>query len=214
MKNILAVVIGFVFVVGYAQNDSILVSSTNFFKDGLYPTYFDFRHNTPIPASDVTAKIHGSTKGVYLKIRNNSKVVYLKNGKKIKAKVSALWGFVEDEKLYFNRKGKFYPVDYLGAISVFTISVTNTSLISGNQNFQDFHTGGNGVIAEDVLTPCVFSYYNGKIYFALRNKLSDLFKPEPEIYNEFEKMTPESQRALLLQYTNRFNKLHPMYILK
>jgi hypothetical protein len=190
-----------------AQKDSVLAKIDSSFTKGIYLKYSDFRCNRPIPVDSITCKKNNEATDIYTKLKNNNHITYTKNGKAVKIPVGAIWGYMENKKLYVYFEGKFEPVNYPGAICNFW------ALTYHKEPHLTFNSY-KGVMVNKAFQPFIMSFYNGKIAYASYDELCKLLKPDAVLYEEYKSLDKEKRSEQLKQYIIKYNKTHPIYILK
>src|SRR5258708_5139670 len=120
----------------YSKADSVAYSRDFTLYEGLYLTYWDFRHNWPIPKEKILTKINKDQLDFYGKLIEEDKIEYVeRDGNNSTIRSEKVWGFCQNNVIYLNINKSFFRIPVFGTISYFLASVDVTVYSPGYNVF-------------------------------------------------------------------------------
>ncbi|MBA3679936.1 MAG: hypothetical protein H0W73_01920 [Bacteroidetes bacterium] len=184
----------------FGQKDSL--SSSNILKPGIYLTFGDFKANKPLPFDSISFKDDNKTDNILAKLKKNTSVNYIKNGKAGRINSSFIWGFTDDKKLYVNFNSTFNKASYVGSICTFFSYITK---------MQDTRPGSRDAKFQSYKAFALFimNFEDGIAVEATPKKLSKLLKKDPLLFQEYDALDKDKKHNLMEGFVKRFNEANP-----
>lgn len=195
------------------QTDSILSTDSTFFKDGLYVTYFDFRHNFNLPKDLIKTNIDKDAIDFYTKITSTQVINYLSSGNSYTLEPKKIWGYVQNQTLFLNFNGVFYRVPIFGAISYFAGIVEVTGYYNGVYDPM-FGSGMGRTVKTQELKEFTMNYYTGIVKGFDMEEIDLLLSKDDEVYKQFKSLSRRKRSKQASRFIRMYNERHPVYYLK
>jgi len=190
----------------FGQKDSL--SFSNILKLGIYLTFEDFKVNKPLPFDSISFKDANKTDNVLAKLKKNTSVNYIKNGKAGRINSSFIWGFTDDKKLYVNFNSTFNKASYVGFICTF-FSYTNKMHDMRSRSFNSQFPMHGSLDTYKALTLFIMNFEDGIAVEATPKKLSKLLKKDLILFQEYDALDKDKKHYLMEGFVKRFNDAHP-----
>ncbi len=206
MKKLIFVFLLITSVAGRAQQDSIAYSHEFDFKEGVYLTYYQFKHNLPIPVSAIVSS-YPKTQLDFLTEVTDQKFIEIKDaaGNTQKVESSTLWGYCRNRSVYVNFNKQFNKLNTIGTLCYFTSSVTCSTGMPDPMGMPSTY---------EELRQFVYDTKTNKVYdFNVKN-MEELLKNDEELYNKFMAMKKREKADVIFVLLRKYNERHPFYILK
>lgn len=193
-----------------AQNDSSLYQVGMPLNDGVYLTYWDFRHNNPVLKENIEFGKNKEQLDYVGKALEQEKLNYKLNGNALSINSKEVWGYVQNGTFYVNYQSKFYRIPVFGAIS-FLVAMVEVK----QSGFYDPRFGGyTGGMVTTEQREFVMNFYEGKLTELRQNEVELLLSRDKALYEEFSKLSNRKQKEQLYRYIRRYNENNPVYFLK
>lgn len=190
----------------FGQKDSL--SPSDLLKPGIYLTFGDFKANNPIPFDSISFKDDNKTDNVLTKLKKNTSINYIKNGKAGRNNSAFIWGFTDDKKLYVNFNSAFNKASYVGSICTF-FSYTNKTYDTRPMYNPKFPTSQGSYGTQKTLTLFIMDREDGIATECTPKKLSKLLKKDDALYKEYDALDKNKKHTLMEGFVKRFNETHP-----
>lgn len=213
MRSILSIFV--LFISGYvlSQSDSVKITELQPFKDGLYFTNDDHRHNKAIPKENIITTINKDQIDFYYKVTSTPKIEYSLGATTYSIEPSHIWGFVQNGTLFVNYKGIFYRVPVFGAISYFAGVVEVTGYYTGVYDPM-FGVGTGRAVKTKELNEFIVSYFNGNVVPFDMDYLDLLLSTDETVYKEYKNLSRRKRRKQVTRFIRMYNERHPVHYLK
>lgn len=193
-----------------AQNDSSLYHVGMPLNDGVYLTYWDFRHNNPVLKENIEFGKNKEQLDYVGKALEQEKLNYKLNGNTLSINSKEVWGYVQNGTFYVNYQTKFYRIPVFGAIS-FLVAMVEVK----QSGFYDPRFGGyTGGMVTNEQREFVMNFYEGKLSELRQDEVEVLLSRDKALYEEFSKLSNRKQKEQLYRYIRRYNENNPVYFLK
>lgn len=204
------------FFKGYSQGDSVAFSMNFPLYEGLYLEYTDMRHNWPIAKEKIITKINKDQLDFYSKLMEGDKIEFIeRDGSQTFIQPSKVWGYCQNNVIYINYQKNFCRIPVFGAISFFVgvVEVINYTPGYGGV-FINSPTGAGNPTKVKELREFLFHFYSGELVPFSTDKVLEFLKPDPDIYNEYNKLSKKKKKELFSKYIRMYNEKHPVYFPK
>lgn len=193
-----------------AQQDSVLYDTSKPLPDGVFLTYWDFRHNQPVLKEQVVSDMNPELLDYVGKALEKEKLVYKQDGNTLNIASKEVWGYVQNGTYYVNYKGKFYRIPVFGAISYF-IAIVEVK----QSGFYDPRFGtytGSTVTQEQ--REFYMNFYDGVLRELKQDEVERILERDKSLYAEFAALSKRKQKEQLYRFIRRYNESHPVYFLR
>jgi hypothetical protein len=191
----------------HAQKDSVIYNSDFKFKDGLYLSFENFRHNKPILKSAIISDFNHEEIDFLRKVVSTKSISY-KDSAGITREISPgrLWGFCENSSVYIRYNGDFNKIVVMGSICHFTAMYT-TYLSTGPTTPSGTTTGA----PVESMQQYVLDMQTGSVLDFILPNMEAIFKRDPELYKEFMALKKGKRKKMMFFYLRKYNEKHPVY---
>ncbi len=193
-----------------AQNDSVSFNPIFGISDGIYLSYYDFRHGISIKKSDIISNLDTTQIDFISKVLSQNKFQFIKQGQTNTNESKKVWGYFQNNALYLAYNDVFNRVPVFGAISYF---VANVKVVSPGYYDPRFGIQGSTVTTTE-LKEFLMSFYDGSIQEFTMQRAETLMSTDKAFYNEIQKLSSRQKRKQIYSLIRRFNGLHPVFILR
>ncbi|HQQ93649.1 MAG TPA: hypothetical protein PLQ93_03775 [Bacteroidia bacterium] len=192
-----------------AQSDSVVYKPENPPADGVYQTYFDFRHNKAILKEDIVLKADPEQLDYVGKAMEKDKLVYRVQNSEYSMATKDVWGYVQNGTFYLNYLGKFYRVPVFGAISYLVAMVEVKQ-----SGFYDPRFGTySGSTTTYEQREFYLNFYEGRMKELNSADIEKLFSRDQPLYEEYMALSQRKRKEQLYRYIRKFNENNPVYFL-
>lgn len=207
MKAILTLSI-FISGILNAQKDSVLYNSDFRFKDGIYLTFENFRHNKPVPKEDIISDFNREEIDFVRNVVSIKMISYKDNAGIVREIAPAkLWGFCENNSVYIRFSGDFNKIVVMGNICHFTALYT-TYLSGGPTSPSGTMTGA----PVESVQQYVLDMKTGKVFDFVLPNMEKLYERDEVLYKEFMSMKKGKRRKMIFFYLRKYNERNPLHI--
>ena len=199
----------------YSQADSVAYSKDFTLYEGLYLTYWDFRHNWPIPKEKILTKINKDQLDFYGKLIEEDNIEYIeRDGNNSVIKSDKVWGFCQNNVIYLNINKSFFRIPVFGAISYFLASIDVTVYSPGYNVFINGPPSGSSRTNAKEIHEFILDFYTGKIVDYNLTNLEEMLKKDAEIYFEYDALSKKKKKEMANRFIRKYNEKHPVYFPK
>lgn len=193
----------------FSQNDSTILDPRFGLNDGVFLSYYDFRHNHPILKSDLITNLDTNQIDFIAKALSHEKFKFQKDGSVNTMESKKVWGFFQNNALHLCYNSEFYRVPVFGVISylVATVKVINPG-------YYDPRFGQIGNTTTTELKEFLMSIYDGSIQEFTIQRAEELMSTDKVFFEEYRKLSVNKRRKQIYGNIRRFNTLHPIYFLR
>jgi len=196
---------------GAVPPDSIAYSKDFVFKEGLYVSYEQFKHNSPVEIKKIIFD-YDKTKLDFLKaVTGKKEIVFLNDSnQKVIIKTSDIWGYCQNQAIYIRYSDDFFRVPIVGNICHFlgyqyvSGGYSNPNIFGGSQTFQ-------GAVKEQ--TQFIFDNQTMQIMMFDVNTIDLILERDGELHKEFIALSNKKKRQSTFLYLRKYNEKHPLYFL-
>ncbi len=193
-----------------AQNDSIPLNVIFGISDGVYLSYFDFRHGHAIKKADIVSKLDSSQIDFMTKVLSQDKFQFSKDGQLNTMESKKVFAYFQNNALHLAYNDEFYRVPVFGAISYLVAKVK--VITPGYYDPRFGYQTGSTTTTE--LKEFLMSVYDGSIQEFTLQRAENLMSTDKTYYEEIKKLSAKNRRKQIYSLIRRFNELHPVYVLK
>ena len=176
------------------------------FKEGIYLTYDQFKHDTPISNLRIISKYDKHEIGFLSKLVLKKKISYLDSvGNKQEVTTGNIWGYSNNNIVYINLNGEFNRIPIIGNICHFTAIVTVY-----NELYESNAYDPGGYAARE-FRQYILDFETGKILLYTINNLEFILKRDQQLYGEFSALKKRQKKKSKFIYLRKYNERHPLY---
>ena len=210
MKNLFTFLFSFISLIAFSQGDSIAYSRDYEFKEGIFLTVDQFKHNNPIPKSSIVSEIHKSQID-FLKQIIVQKIIVFKDtsGKEQKLETASIWGYYQNRTVYINFNKEFNRLNVIGTLCHFTATI-KTAITYHDPMNNNFGMGLNNAVEE--LRQFVFDTQTNKVYDFDEKNMEMLLKTDMVLYSQFIALKRRQKSDAIFVYLRKYNEKHPLYL--
>ncbi|NPA69050.1 MAG: hypothetical protein GXO50_10615 [Chlorobi bacterium] len=182
------------------------------FKDGIFLNFEQLKNNSPVPKSQIQTTLDYNDFDFYERLFRDKEfiTIYDNLGVRKKIKIKNIWGFSDKGVLYININNEFNRIPVFGSISHFVAEQTV-------REYNPYYYGYSSYYYDDpynvktVTVQYLLDFETGKLYEFTVNSVEKLISRDPELYEEFSKLSPRKKKKLKFLYIRKYNQKHPVY---
>ncbi len=184
------------------------------FSDGIFLNFQQVKDNNPIPKSQILTTIDYNSFDFYNRLFENKYItVYDNLGIQKKILVKSIWGFSDKGVLYINLNDEFNRIPVFGSISHFTANKTVQEYDPYRYN-NSYYYYNEPYSTKTVMVQYLLDFETGKVYVFSVNSVESILMKDPELYEEFSKLSNRKKKKLKFLYVRKYNQKHPIYFPK
>lgn len=193
-----------------AQEDSVQYQVGMQIPDGVYLSFWDFRHNQVIGKEQIVSDMNPELLDYVGKALEKEKLVYKIKGNSVNIASKEVWGYVQNGTFYVNYQGKFYRIPVFGAISYF-IAVVEVK----QSGYYDprFGTYSGSVVTQEQ-REFYMNFHEGVLRELKTEEVEIFLGRDKTLYEEYQALNKRKQKEQLDRVIRRYNENHPVYFLK
>lgn len=205
-----------------ADTSNMVMYTPDFeFTDGIYLTFEQVRHNSPIPKSRLITDVDYSSKDFFEQVLDNKNIYFFNNvGMKQQVKTSDIWGFSRNGVLYIAMEEGFYRITIIGSICHFVATVTTYD----TRYYDPYHYnpyyynnyyrygGYPATFSSNELRQYLLDFDTGEVLDYNRERLEILLMKDPELHDEYSQLRRKKKKQLKFLYLRKYNERNPLYI--
>ncbi len=188
------------------------------FKDGLYFNFLQVKNNSPIKKSQIVTNLDYKRYDFFERLFEEKTItVYDNMGVKKVVSTNDIWGFSNKGVLYINLNEEFNRIPVFGSISHFIANKTYVEYDPyryGSYNSYNNYNRYDNQTTKTVLIQYLLDFETGKIYDFSYKSVELLISKDPDLYEEFSKLSTRKKKKLKFLYIRKYNKKHPVYFPK
>ncbi|MDX2414402.1 MAG: hypothetical protein QNK33_04365 [Bacteroidales bacterium] len=219
-----------------AQDEEMVLYTPDFrFKDGIYLNFDQVKINSPIPKAKIVTSADYNSRDFFAQIfESESLYFYDAMGIRQELDKNSIWGYSRNGILYIQEQGEFQRITFVGSLCHFVADITtqdrryyndpysnryNPYSYSANSYYNSYSPYGYSpympvTTSRNELRQYVIEFESGrKVEYEVRN-VEVLLMKDPEIYDEFVRLSRKKKKQMLFYYIRKFNEKHPLYIPK
>ncbi len=199
---------------GDIRKDKVKYTPAFKFKDGIFINFQQVKDNNPVPKSQILTTIDYNTFDFYNKLFLNKYITIYDNlGIQKKINTSRIWGFSNRGVLFINLNDEFNRIPVFGSISHFTANKTIQEYDPYRYN-NSYYYYNDPYSEKTVLMQYLLDFDTGKIYNFDVKSVEAVISKDPELYEEFSKLSKRKKNKLKFVYIRKYNQKHPIYFPK
>lgn len=219
---------GIIYVI-YCQEKEVMVKySPDFrFTDGIYLNFDQVKENDPISKAKLLTSANYNDRDFFDKVLANDKIYFYDNlGVRQEVGKSSIWGFARNGVLYIQVQANFNRITFVGSICHFVADITTYdyryspygyynpySYNSYYSPYGSFYSPyGQTTVARNELKQYVIEFETGKMLDYDVESLEILLMSDPELYDQFIKLTSKQKKEQMFVFIRKFNEKNPLYI--
>jgi hypothetical protein len=206
----------------YAQNDSVpagyVIYTPAFkFRDGIFLNFEQVKINKPIPKAQIVSEIDYNSFDFFEKLFENDEIeLYDELGVKQKVKIEKIWGFSDKGILFVNLNDDFHRIPVFGSISHFIADKTYVDYPYHYNPYSTYYRYDSYYYSDDRNTKTVMLQYlldfeTGKVYEFDVKSTEYLLSKDPDLFEEFSKLSGRKKNKLKFLYVRKYDQKHPVY---
>jgi len=184
------------------------------FTDGIFLNFQQVKDNNPIPKSQILTTIDYNSFDFYDRLFENKFItVYDNLGIQKKISIRKIWGFSNKGVLYINMNDEFNRIPVFGSISHFTANKTIREYDPYRYS-NSYYYYNDPYSTKTVLMQYLLDFETGKIYDFTVKSVESVIAKDPELFEEFSKLSNRKKKKLKFLYIRKYNQKHPVYFPK
>jgi len=220
-------------VIGQELENMVKYTPEFKFQDGIYLNFEQVKQNNPISKAKLLSSIDYNDREFFKKLFENDRIYYYDNiGIRQELDKKSVLGYSRNGILYLQVQNEFNRITFIGSICHFVANVTTVDSRYYDSPYSYYNP----------YSPYYSSYYNNPYYYSpyyspygrrstrtdLKQFLIDwetgkvmdfdidntklLLMKDPELHEEFVRLSRRQKKNLLFVYIRKFNEKHPLYI--
>lgn len=233
---ILPLLLLFSFVRGQESGEGMVrFEQESGFADGIYVDFEMVKSNSPIPKSKILTSADYNSRDFFDKVFESDRVYYYDElGVRQEIMKNDIWGFARNGTLYIRVEDSFNRVTYVGNICHFVADITTydprlsgmrpqvydpyylyrSPIMSRSYYYYDPYYGSpyQSQQPRQQLTQFIIDFETGNVLEYEPKNVALLLMKDPELHEEFVRLSRRKQRQLMFVYVRKFNEKHPLLI--
>lgn len=227
-------------IAGEQQEEKVKYTPDFRFQDGIYLNFEQVKANSPLPKAKILTSADYNDRDFFNKVFASEKIYfYDEMGVRQEVNKEDIWGFARNGVLYVMVQGNFNRITFFGNICHFVADITTYdnryNYYSPYGYYDPYYSYGYPYYYSP------YSYYGGYPYYSpyysrpynssrteLRQYIIDfetgkilefnienvklLIMKDPEVYEEYVKLSRKKQKELMFVYVRKFNERNPLYL--
>jgi hypothetical protein len=194
---------------GNAQSDSLAFNPVMGIGDGIYLSYYDFRHGLAIKKADVVSNSDTNMIDFIAKVLMQERFQFKRAGQLNTSESKKVFGFFQNNAFHVLCQEEFYRVPLFGAISYLVAKVKVVS-----PAYYDPRFGYQTTTTTTEMKEFLMSLYDGSVQEFTMHRAESLMCTDLAFYESYKKLSERNKRKQIYSLIRRFNELHPAYILQ
>ena len=204
MKKAVLICLILVSFFGKAQSDSIAYSHEYDFKEGIYLSYSDFKHNHPIPVSAIVLNYPKTQLDFLTEVMKQKNIVFKdESGNDHKLETYSIWGYCRNHSIYINYLGQFNKLMVIGTLCHFNATVTRYLVapdpMGMNSTYEEMHQ-------------FVYDTNTNKAFEFDVPSMELLLKKDDELYAKFMGLKKREKADAIFVFLRKYNERHLLYL--
>jgi hypothetical protein len=210
-----------------AQRDSLggIKYTPDFnFNEGLFLNFEQVKYNNPVPKSRLVYSVAYDDPDFYEKLMGNKKIYFFNDlGVKEEITTKNIWGYSRNGVLYIGINDGYYRITIVGSICHFVANLTTYNPNYGNPysypyygyyNYYNPYGMAPSTYASSEMHQYLLDFNTGRILDYNVESIEVLLMADPELHDEFARLSHKKQKQLKFLYIRKFNEKHPLYFPK
>jgi len=205
------------------------------FRDGIFMTFEQVRENKPLSKAKILTSADYNDRDFFKQVFANDNIFFY-DALGIRQEVSTedIWGYARNGILYVQIQGGFNRITYVGNICHFVADITtyDRRYYGSPYNYYDPYYSPYSynyyspyyspyympyrptTVSRNELVQYMIEFETGKlIEYDLKN-VELLLMKDPELYDEFMKLSKKKKKQQMFLYLRKYNEKHPLYLPK
>ncbi|MDD3739771.1 MAG: hypothetical protein PHH30_00885 [Bacteroidales bacterium] len=199
-----------IWTISHCQIDSLNLTKYDFsfyYNEGVYLDFTSFRNNTPISLESI---IYPQSDDEYFfeRIDTVKTIVFIdKYGMNVSLNADKIWGYSKNGKPYIYWADKFNLIPFIGSVCHFITTVT-VKYTTYRDPFYDpyYYNPASRTYQTEELRQFLIDTQTGKVIEYNISNVEAILKREPELYNEFSKLSKRKKNKQLFYYVKLYNE--------
>ncbi|MCF8221609.1 MAG: hypothetical protein K9J25_00570 [Bacteroidales bacterium] len=205
------------------------------FNDGIFLNFEQVKANNPISKAKILTSADYNARDFFKQVFENEKIFFYDPlGMRQELNKEDIWGYSRNGILYVQVQGNFNRVTYVGNISHFVADITtyDRRYYGSPYNYYDPYTSPYyyrnyspyyspyympyqpTTASRNEMVQYMIDFESGKVIeFDLKN-VEMLLMKDPELYDEFMKLSRRKKKQQKFLFLRKYNEKHPLYLPK
>jgi len=219
--NLLIVLLFFSLSQAFGQKDSAAVKKIKYsndfrFEDGLYLKFENFKTNSPVMKTRIVSTSDYSVPDFFDKAFENNKIqVFDDIGSIQEIKKSDVWGYCNNGVIFIYWNNEFNRINLIGALCHFMADVTIINRPYDPYNYSSSYYNYNQPNPTSSETrQYILNFETGQVLDYEAKSIEISLMSDPELYDEFNKLSKKKKKQMVFFYMRKFNERHPVFIMQ
>jgi len=223
-------------IIGQEREGMVRYTPEFRFRDGIYLSFEQVSQNRPISKAKLLSSIDYNDPEFFRKLFTQDKIYYYDDiGMRQEIEKRNIWGFSRNGILYIQVQGEFCRITLIGTICHFVADITTVDNRYYNSPYgyynpynpyssyyynpyspygfyNPYSPYNNRRTTRTELKQFIIDWESGRVMeFDVDNTMILLMK-DPQLHEEFARLSRRQKRNLLFVYLRKFVEKHPLYI--
>ncbi len=192
------------------------------FNDGIFLNFDQVKNNHPIPKSRILTMAGYNDQDFYNKVMSHEVITYFDDqGIRQQVKRDNIWGYSRNGILYVQIDGHFNRITIVGGICHFVGTITTYETRYYDPYYQYYYPSYNYYYPSSYQTTTyertemrqfIMDFETGKIMEYDVQSVEAALMRDPELYDEYAKLSLRKKKQLKFLYIRKFNERNPVYL--
>ena len=213
------------------ENEQMVKYTPDFrFTDGIYLNFDQVKLNDPIPKAKLLTSADYNDREFFDKVFANEKIYFYDNlGVRQEIEKSAIWGFSRNGVLYIQVQDNFNRITFVGNICHFVADVTSYESRYSPYGYYDpyyspygyssyyspyssYYSPYQSSVPRHEIKQYIIEFETGKILDYDQESVGILLMKDPELADEFARLSAKNKKEQMFVFIRRFNEKNPLFI--
>ncbi len=192
------------------------------FRDGIFLNFDQVKINRPILKSRILTIADYNDQDFYNKVLSHEVITYFDdNGLRRQVKRDNIWGYSRNGILYVQIDGHFDRITIIGGICHFVGTITTYETRYYDPYYNYYYPSYSyyypysyetSTYEHTEMRQFIMDFETGKIMEYNVQSVEAALMRDPELYDEYARLSPKKKKQLKFLYIRKFNERNPVYL--
>ena len=223
-------------VIGQDREGMVKYTPDFKFNDGIYLNFEQVKQNRPLSKARILSSVDYNDREFFRKLFEQDRIYFYDDmGVRQEITKSSIWGYSRNGILYIQVQGEFIRITFVGSICHFVADITTVDRYDSPYSYYNPYSpyyssyynpysyyspyGGyypyssyNNRRTRTELKQFIFDWETGRVMEFDISSTALLLIKDPELHEEFSRLSRRKKRDLQFVYLRKFNEKHPLFV--
>ena len=193
----------------------IRYSSEFQFKEGIYITIEQLKHNKPLKQAKIISDLDPNDFDYFDELLENKTISFYDDDNTIrKENTSSIWGYCRGSSIFVNYNSQFNRIPVFGNVCHFVSDKTVFHERMTDPYYNQYYYPVNQSYETTEIQQYILDIETGKIMEYNWQNVETILMRDSELFDEFNKLPKRKKKNLLFLYIRKYNERNPLYLYK